>query len=112
IVDRISIYRHSETQRKSSRVIATIVSLVLINQSAFALVATAQGRTRVARKQSLSTDQRVAHVLSRLTFGVRPGDFERVKAMGVSAFIAQQLDSDSLDDSSVINRLKTLPTLG
>ncbi len=112
MVDRISIYRHSETQRKSSPVIAIIVSLVLINQSAIALVATAQGRTRVARKQSITEDQRVAHVLSRLTFGARPGDFERVKAMGVSAFIAQQLDSDSLDDSSVINRLKTLPTLG
>jgi uncharacterized protein (DUF1800 family) len=51
-------------------------------------------------------------VSSRLTFGARPGDFERVKAMGVDAFIAQQLDPDSLDAGPVIARLKRLPTLG
>jgi len=54
----------------------------------------------------------VAHVLSRLTFGARPGDFAKVKAMGVDAFIAQQLEPDSLDDSALIKRLRRLPTLG
>ncbi|HXI61312.1 MAG TPA: DUF1800 domain-containing protein, partial [Pyrinomonadaceae bacterium] len=59
----------------------------------------------------MTADQRVAHVLSRLTFGARPGDFERVKAMGVEAFINQQLDPDSIDNSSVIAKLRRLPTL-
>src|SRR5207302_9823929 len=48
----------------------------------------------------------------RLTFGARPGDFERVKAMGVDAFIAQQLDPDSIEDAGAIAKLKKLPTLG
>ncbi len=60
----------------------------------------------------MTEDQRVAHVLSRLTFGARPGDFEEVKAMGVVAFINQQLDPDSLDNNAVIARLSRLPTLG
>jgi uncharacterized protein (DUF1800 family) len=64
------------------------------------------------KRQALSADQRIAHVLSRLTFGARPGDFERVKALGVEAFINQQLDPDSIDAGAVIARLKRLPTLG
>jgi uncharacterized protein (DUF1800 family) len=59
----------------------------------------------------MTPDQRVAHVLSRLTFGARPGDFERVKTMGVDAFIKQQLDPDSIDNSAVIAKLRRLPTL-
>jgi uncharacterized protein (DUF1800 family) len=60
---------------------------------------------------ALSGERRVAHVLNRLTFGARPGDMERVKAMGVEAFIAQQLDPDSLDDTALRAKLGKLPTL-
>ena len=59
----------------------------------------------------MTVDQQVAHVLSRLTFGARFGDFEKVKAMGVDAFINQQLDPDSIDNSAVIAKLRRLPTL-
>ncbi len=76
------------------------------------LLAIAGQRNRKQKAPALSDDQRVAHVLSRLTFGARPGDFERVKAMGVDAFINQQLDPDSLDAGAVLARLKKLPTLG
>lgn len=68
---------------------------------------------RSTKKQSTMTaDQRIAHVLSRLTYGARPGDFEKVKAMGVAAFINQQLDPDSIDNAMVIAKLRRLPTLG
>jgi uncharacterized protein (DUF1800 family) len=60
----------------------------------------------------MTADQRVAHVLSRLTYGARPGDFEKIKAMGVEAFIDQQLDPDSIDNSQVIAKLRKLPSLG
>src|SRR5258705_669818 len=69
-------------------------------------------RSQTSKHPQLSEDQRIAHVLQRLTFGARPGDFERVKAMGVNAFINEQLDPDSLDVSALIARLKKLPTLG
>ena len=62
-------------------------------------------------RTALSADQRVVQVLSRLTFGARPGDVERVRKMGVEAFIAQQLDPDSIDDSALMKRLEKLPTL-
>ena len=60
---------------------------------------------------ALSGERRVAHVLNRLTFGARPGDMERVKAMGVEAFIAEQLDPDSLDETALRAKLGKLPTL-
>jgi uncharacterized protein (DUF1800 family) len=40
----------------------------------------------------------VSHVLNRLTFGARPGDHARVAAMGVDAFIAEQLAPQGLSD--------------
>jgi hypothetical protein len=99
IMNMFGICLRSRKQRESLCAIAVIVSVFLFGQPAFNIVVDAQGRTRVVKKQTMTENQRIARVLSRLTFGARPGDFERVKAMGVKTFIAQQLDSDSFDDS-------------
>ena len=40
----------------------------------------------------------VTQVINRLTFGPRPGDHQRISEMGARAFIAEQVDSESLDD--------------
>jgi len=98
-----------ETNRSGA--LAVGLSLLVACGPVFTLTAQAQGR-QSSKKSTLTGDRRVAHVLSRLTFGARPGDFERVKAMGVDAFIAQQLDPDSVDEVAVQARLRRLPTLG
>jgi len=41
----------------------------------------------------------VSHALNRLTFGPGPGDHARVSAMGVKAFIEEQLAPDAIGDS-------------
>ncbi len=69
------------------------------------------GLAAAGERRAISSDQRIVQVLSRLTFGARPGDIERVKKIGVEAFIAQQLDPDSIDDSALLKRLEKLPTL-
>ena len=98
---------------KPIRLISILLTALLFCQPAFVLIGNAQGRKqRGEKKFAMTDDQRIAHVLSRLTFGARPGDFERVKALGVDAFIAQQLDPDSIDDTGAIAKLKKLPTLG
>jgi uncharacterized protein (DUF1800 family) len=94
-----------------SGAVAMTLSLLLVFSQVGNLAVQAQGR-QTAKKSALTGDQRIAHVLSRLTFGARPGDFERVKAIGVNEFILQQLDSDSVDDVAVQARLRRLPTLG
>lgn len=40
----------------------------------------------------------VSHVVSRLTFGAQPGDYARAAAMGVEAFIEEQLAPQRIDD--------------
>ena len=48
--------------------------------------------------REMADDQQVLHVLSRLAFGPRPGDVARVRAMGVDAWIAQQLEPARIPD--------------
>ena len=62
--------------------------------------------------RALTADQRISQVLLRLSFGVRPGDFDTVKKIGVARYIQQQLDPDSIDDAALDKRLAKLPTLG
>lgn len=58
-----------------------------------------------------TADQQVAHVLSRLTFGARPGDAARVRAMGVDAFIEQQLRPERIPDARLDAWLGQFETL-
>lgn len=62
-----------------------------------------------AREQT--ADQQVAHVLSRLTFGARPGDVARVRAIGVDAFIEQQLRPERIADARLDAWLRQFETL-
>ncbi|HYW74653.1 MAG TPA: DUF1800 domain-containing protein [Pyrinomonadaceae bacterium] len=98
-------------QRRSSlivRAVAPLLACTLCFQASFTSIAA----QRTAKKSpAMTDDQRIAHVLARLTFGARPGDFEKVKAMGVDAFINQQLDPDSIDNSAVTAKLRRLSTL-
>jgi uncharacterized protein (DUF1800 family) len=51
-----------------------------------------------ALKSELSRDEQVDHAISRLTYGARPGDIERVKEVGLERWIALQLSPERLDD--------------
>src|SRR6476659_8721006 len=59
-------------------------------------------------KKQLTEDQKILHVLNRLGFGARPGDVEKVKAMGLQKYIDQQLNPSSIDDSAAEARVKNL----
>jgi uncharacterized protein (DUF1800 family) len=65
----------------------------------------------VAPVPSVSGERQILHALSRLTYGARPGDVERVRAMGVSAWIDRQLRPRTIDDSATERALAELPTL-
>jgi uncharacterized protein (DUF1800 family) len=68
------------------------------------------------KQQDSNTSQmdqrkRAVHALNRLTFGPRPGDVERVQAVGVDRWIDQQLHPERVDDSALDARLAPLRTL-
>lgn len=56
-------------------------------------------------------DQRILHLLNRSAFGPAAGDLERVRQMGTSAYLNEQLNPASIDDRGVEKRLQQLPTL-
>jgi uncharacterized protein (DUF1800 family) len=60
----------------------------------------------------LSEDQRILHALNRLGYGPRPGDVERVRQMGVAAYIERQLSPRSIADPGVEQALAAYPVLG
>jgi uncharacterized protein (DUF1800 family) len=103
--------RSSANTKKSLSVVALLLAVSLFCQPAFLLVAAQGKKEQRLPSVSMTDDQKIAQVLSRLTFGARPGDFERVKQMGVAAFIDQQLRPDLLDNTLLLARLKRLPTL-
>ena len=59
----------------------------------------------------LNVDEAILHALNRLAYGPRPGDIERIKQLGLSKWIDQQLNPNSIDDKAVESRLEALPTL-
>lgn len=61
--------------------------------------------------RELSQDEAILHALNRLAFGPRPGDVERVRAMGLEKWIEQQLAAETIDDSAAARRLERYPTL-
>jgi uncharacterized protein (DUF1800 family) len=64
-----------------------------------------------ARPSSPADDGRIAHALSRLTFGARPGDMDRVRSQGLEAWIEAQLDPAHIADRDLERRLGSLRTL-
>jgi uncharacterized protein (DUF1800 family) len=105
-------------ERGCARVLVLSLSLLLFGESpSVSLISMAQGRDQRQRassgksQQRLTGDQRIAHVLARLSFGARPGDFERVKAMGINAYIEQQLNPETIEDIALDAKLAKLPTL-
>jgi uncharacterized protein (DUF1800 family) len=58
-----------------------------------------------------SDDKAIVHILNRIGFGPRPGDVERVRAIGVQTYIDQQLHPESVPDGSMEARLAGLTTL-
>jgi uncharacterized protein (DUF1800 family) len=52
-----------------------------------------------AEPRELLPEEQVQQVLNRLSFGPRPGDAEKVRAMGVDRWIARQLTPERVDDA-------------
>src|SRR5881398_125063 len=46
----------------------------------------------------LLPDEQIQQVLSRLTFGARPGDAEKVRAIGIDKWIDMQLHPERISD--------------
>jgi len=72
-------------------------------------------RSKISAKAAapipLTERERAVQILDRFTFGARPGEVDRVLALGVDKWFEQQLNPDAIKDPALDRRLADFPTL-
>jgi uncharacterized protein (DUF1800 family) len=92
--------------RRTHAVIVTSLCLALV------LTAVASSKKREAKSAApIDESKRALHALQRLTYGPRPGDVQRVTAIGVDKWIDLQLHPEKIDDNNLNARLEPFRTL-
>ena len=71
----------------------------------------ALGRKKDKPAGAMDERKRAVHALNRLAFGPRPGEVERVTALGVDKWIELQLRPEKIGDSALESRLAPFRTL-
>jgi uncharacterized protein (DUF1800 family) len=87
--------------------------LLLTLLSAVGLFAAKNKKSKGATAAASAMDEqkRAIHLLNRFTFGPRPGDVQRIEALGIDKWFDQQLHPDRIDDSALDARLSGFRTL-
>lgn len=102
------------SKNNRSPLLAAALAALLVLAPAGYLVAKDKDKKKSGKKSAVAqmdAAKKADHALNRLTFGPRPGDVERVTAMGVEKWIELQLDPDAIDDSRLQTRLEPFRTL-
>src|SRR5271155_2760376 len=107
------LYSSFFTAGRFARVLAACLVLSLVEQPALLLSAASPPwhSKRSTATQAMAENERAAHALNRLTFGPRPGDLERVQAIGVKKWIEMQLNPEQIDDSLLEARLQSFTAM-
>jgi uncharacterized protein (DUF1800 family) len=84
---------------------------LLAGLAVLSVAALVVAKSKPAPSTSPDERQRAVHALERLTFGPRPGDTDKVLAIGVNNWIDLQLHPDKIDDSVMQSRLAQYRTL-
>ena len=81
---------------------------VVVAAAAASYASAGQNRARAANIPNDAAS--VEHALNRLAYGPRPGEVDRVRQMGLGAWIEQQLNPSSIDDAALAARLPQFPS--
>ncbi|HKP11360.1 MAG TPA: DUF1800 domain-containing protein, partial [Blastocatellia bacterium] len=97
---------------RTRRAVSSALAVAMAATLALGALVPAFGDSKAkATKSALTEDQKITHLLNRISFGPRPGDVERVRALGIDKFIDQQLHPERLDDAAVEARLKDIESI-
>src|SRR5688572_15039751 len=88
--------------RRGYRIKAALTAVALL-----ALIPALTG----ARAEIPNDEAAIVHALNRLAFGARPGDVDRVKAVGLARWIDDQLRPERIDNRALDGRPAHLTTL-
>ena len=94
-------------------VAAALLGVTPIGIAAQSSGAKSPSRIAIARSdvRELPADQQIIQALNRLTFGSRPGDALKVRAIGLDTWIDQQLHPERINDSAIERFVARYPAL-
>src|SRR5260370_13362040 len=90
-----------------------VLALSMLTSAGWLMAGDKPSKTATASTVSVQMEEnkRVLHALNRLAFGPRPGDVEKVRAMGLDQWFEQQLHPEKIDNTAVEARLERYRTL-
>src|SRR5262249_39415157 len=95
-----------------------LLGLILLASAVFLAAGDKKSKTKDMQAAANSSpvtpmpdEKKIVHALNRLTFGVRPGDVDRVRAIGLDKWFDQQLHPEKINDSAMEARLAPFRTL-
>jgi uncharacterized protein (DUF1800 family) len=106
-----ALFGHTSRMTLLRRQIVLAVAVSTLGLAVSLQFAIANKKKQASANTPMDEQQRALHALNRLAFGPRPGDVERVTAMGVDKWIDQQLHPDKIDDHTLDARLEPFRTL-
>jgi len=90
-----------------SRILTRLLVAVVIALASAAELTARNDQSPIQNPQSRD-EATILHALNRLTFGPRVGDIDKVRAMGLAAWIDQQLHPERIDDAAAAAGLPVL----
>jgi uncharacterized protein (DUF1800 family) len=97
------------------RSVSILLALLLAISPPISLAQNARNQKGKAKEaqaaKSLTEEQKVIHLLDRLTFGARPGDIERVMKLGWEKYLDEQLHPDRISDLALEGKLKSIESI-
>src|SRR5215208_5580425 len=91
--------KRQSRRRVSMRWTKPFIAAAVISGGLATPIAAQPNTTRLDHRE-LAADQQIIQALNRLTFGPRPGDAQKVRAMGLDKWIDRELHPERIDNSS------------
>src|SRR5262245_10806980 len=103
----------------TTKFVSTLLVFLLAFSSPIGVAQDMKGQKRKADQatdrsnatKKLTEEQRVAHLLDRITFGARPGDVERVMKLGWEKYLDEQMRPERISDQAVEQKLKNIESI-
>ncbi len=100
------------SRSSKTRFVSALLAFLLAFGSPAGIAQNAKGQKRKENQTpKLTEEQKVIHLLDRVTFGARPGDVERVMKIGWEKFLDEQLRPERISDQALEQRLKNIESV-
>ncbi|WP_263374629.1 DUF1800 domain-containing protein [Granulicella aggregans] len=102
---------HAIGSKAYSLIAGLLIPLLIAPNGSYGQSSATAPLAKPAKVAQLSSDEKLLLVLNRFTYGPRPGDMEKLRAMGLQAWFNRQLAPQTIDDSDLDRRLARFPAM-